>query len=928
MMSQSARFFAAVLFGGLVTTSGMAAEYRQVIDYEAYPGVPFGIARVHVKYLSESVNPGDSTSGDSPDAGRPSQRVEFRFSSDDRPGQYIDRPVRILDDNERVFYPAVTRGDATSGFASQYTVHFLFRGPQPLEIELVDRRRSSLKLELNDADEDRYEKSKKSWWSAYKRQFADQNGQQHRGHEIYLQSMLARRLDLPMPRPRAGWESELAAQGIGQEWTRLIALVTGMKSIEATMAVDSFRDDSTEPQVADQHLPTAAAIPPVEYPEVADDVVIEPLARVIPEECYYVRCRSFADYVELRSVVQSAGALFAGATTPVPLGHGVREKLELQLALTENAAARVLAEGLVEDMALIGTDFFFREGPSFGVVFHLKEGTVERAAFRALVNGQRQAAAARPSVSRAILANRGNRFDVDALTSPDNSVRSFMVDRGEFVLLTNSHYIAERFSTRAKVDSNLAELGEFRYARSQFNLSNDYPQFIYLSDPFFRKFIGSHYRVEMSRRLRSKVDLESVGYAQLCARAEGQPDDSIDALIEGGFLTRKVLNRPDGTRPVLTESGPIDSLRGGTGRLLPIPDVEIEMVTAREASLYRKFASKYAAIWRRMDPVIVAINKKKQGERETLVFDVAITPYARREYPILSFISMLLPDKGVQPQRVQLATGDLLNAQISVSDVFLTNSRQMLTAFAGVRDVELPVTLKNGELDADQATELLNHEMPFYVGLTGSAEAVNQLFQFVGGGQFKDADPDENGYVESKGGFFRRWDDGRWIAGSENLDLLKEVTPNLQVEDTERLSIIRVKVADLAKAKVRQGVETAAYWWIRNTSASAAKYLDEVGQQFKLEPAKARSSIESVLGGRVTDPLGGELRLSSDPAESGTWVSSHWPQRSMTLESEVPPQFSLPLLDSIHGLEFELTAEPARQTLKVHFEILQDAGAN
>ena len=118
------------------------------------------------------------------------------------------------------------------------------------------------------------------------------------------------------------------------------------------------------------------------------DVEIEPLARHVPAECFYLRCGSFANFQWLRTTVETWGGNLRDLVAIRGLDYDIRGRLEHQLALRETALSKLLGDAVIADVAIIGTDTFFREGAAVGVLFQARNS----AGLAAAIGSQRQEA--------------------------------------------------------------------------------------------------------------------------------------------------------------------------------------------------------------------------------------------------------------------------------------------------------------------------------------------------------------------------------------------------------------------------------------------------------------------------------------------------------------------------------------------------------
>ena len=184
---------------------------------------------------------------------------------------------------------------------------------------------------------------------------------------------------------------------------------------------------------ADQALPAATGIPPVEIGDIPDGVKIEPIAMRVPVECFYIRCGSFDNFRWLRSTVDDWGGSIRNLTAVRSVDYGIADRIERQLALKESILSKLLGAALISDVALVGTDTFFREGAAVGIIFQARNNMMLKAQ---LDNLRRQKSRSDDSASLRIVELAGRK--VSFLSSPDNSVRSFYVVDGDYHLVTTS----------------------------------------------------------------------------------------------------------------------------------------------------------------------------------------------------------------------------------------------------------------------------------------------------------------------------------------------------------------------------------------------------------------------------------------------------------------------------------------------------------
>ena len=189
---------------------------------------------------------------------------------------------------------------------------------------------------------------------------------------------------------------------------------------------------------------------------------------------------------------------------------------------------------------------FFREGASYGLLFHARNNL----ALSASLIQQRQERIAAGGVTER--EGQDRRPDVSYLASPDGTVRSYYVADGDFHFVTTSKKLVGRFLATASGRGSLGASQEFRHARV---VDAHQPRRHRLAVCVRRLFPQHHRRRSIAsrwrRRLQAAADIDLVQLARLAAAAEGQPGDTIEQLKAAGLLPPEFGPLPDGSRMVL-----------------------------------------------------------------------------------------------------------------------------------------------------------------------------------------------------------------------------------------------------------------------------------------------------------------------------------------------------------------------------------------
>jgi len=859
----------------------------QVTDVEAFAGRPFGVGRITV-------------------AVQPHRRDEpFIPLVDDR--------FALREGDRRALYPVMDRTPVKRFIRNlleiegpgRVTVYFLFRGDEPLDLALFTPEPYSTTVRparvLNRRGERQRNRLLTKWWNEYTGEIRrlEKTSEYPVLVENYLAANLARRMNLRLPR-------RMRAEDSRGELQRAVRLMVGAESISAALQQQTLLGDGLG-GVANQPLPEPVAVPSLPVPEVDPDGKLEALASHVPEECFYVRFGNFNNYLWLRQFLDRWGGDLRNMVNLRGVDHRINEKIQRQIALKETALAKVLGPTVIADVAMIGNDFFLKEGASFGMLFQARNNFALSSDF----NSKRQAVLeAEPDARMEKMEIAGR--EVSFLHTPDNRIRSFYAIDDEFHLVTTSRALVERFFEAGEGKRSLAGSPKFRYARTVRPLELDDTVFVYLSDAFFQQFTGPHYRVEMTRRAQSIAEMQLLRLARWTARAEGVEAHTIDQLVAAGLLPRRFGQRPDGSRIVTKDDELLDSRRGARGAFLPISDMHVEAVTPGEVEAYHRFAQNYRAEWGALDPVIAGIQRRQLNDSglERMVIDVQAAPYARSHYePFINFVG--------QPTRraMGIIKGDVVSLQVRTSGQGLLGLPASGTGnhlFAGIRDFRPPLLVQDNQvLPGQRRWELLRG----YIGAWPKPGILGILF-----GTNAPA-PDDQGYAQVQGfglqGWQRSWDE--FMLLSFKRDVIERVAPQVRVVEAERPAQVRFRISDLSGRQLAKAANAFGYMRARQTSVSGARLMNALADQLKVPPPESREVAEDLLDAKLQCALAGTYTLVEYPSGFQAWTSTALPKENQFLLNRVPDDYQFPLTVWFRGLKAELTVDDV--SLAAHTEL-------
>lgn len=829
------------------------------IRTEAVLGEPYGVAEVTLPVdVDQSLNPGS---------------------------------IDIEDADGRVFFPVITTGrlrELLGGVlgdqqpaTARRTVLFLFRGAGPLRVTLYVPGKTEFVVTPEAGRPREYRRMLFHWWREYNAAARQQvrDGDYPPLVETYLTSLLGRRLGLDPPLLTRVTEEK------PNELQQTLQLLLGMESLRAATMRATMAGPAGTLEVANQPVPTEIAwLPVAATPD--PNVVAEPIAMHVPESCFYIRYGSFSNYLWMDRLMSDHGGDIGSMITQ--RGHNARlsARVQTQLTLQKTALAELLGDQVISDVALIGRDLYLREGAAIGIVFEQRNAllggnfTRDRAASLAR---EKERGATDETVQ---IAGR----DVSFLSTPDNRIRSFYAVDGAYHLFTTSRWIVEAFFAAGEGKQALGRSPEFLYARTTLPVEREDTIFAFFSSTFFRGLVRPQYQIELARRMRAVTDMELIQLAQLAARAEDAPSDTIPQLVEAGLLPEGFDHRPDGTGAVLGPSEILDSQRGARGFFTPIPDVPLTAVTPSEAQAYAARAAYYATSWRRLDPLMVGVKRfalDDQG-RERLVIDAHGAPLDDAKYSRIT--SMLGP-----PTRQKIATppGTIISAQAAVRGG---------TRFPGVQ----PHLLFLGILDHPPLTDLapggilktlrILKTTPGYLGSWPRSGFLDSLPLDL------DGVPDDFGFSRLPFGIWRRQSADGFSVLALDRQLLADVTPHLRVEEVADPAQIRLAIGDLSTSQLAGYVNSLYYDRARQVSYGNARLLHTLSQQLRVPREQALQVAESLLDAELVCTVGGEYQLVDSPGGLARWQSTAWPAASGH-DAPIPQDYTAPILNWFRGLE-------------------------
>lgn len=847
-------------------------------------------------------------------AGRPYGigKLSFRLREGD---EMIDRSgaAILTEDRSRVLYPVMSRPAAAKFFQnlsgkqtvapdSIHTIWFLFHGDEPLDLVLHGSNDVARKVDVELVRDRKFQRIVKQWW----REYLDVAAQQRRWGdyppfiETYLTSMLSRRLGLPLPAEKKRFRDPL-----GESLSLLFDVETNLDR-----AIRQGMLGLADPGPANQPVPPPPPWVPTDFGDFdGRNVKVEPIARAIPAECFYLRFGTWQNQIWFKRLMQEYGGNLGRMLSVRGFESRIESKFLDQLAVESTEFDDLFGGSLIADVAVIGNDFYFQNGASIGIVFHSKSA---QALDGRLVNRRKKFAQAHRQDGCEIQMLEIGGHSVQFMKTPDNRYRSFYVMDGNAHLVTSSLSLVHRFIEAAGGKNSLADSRAFRFARHNMPLDREDTIFVFVPTEFFQRLLGPHYQIEINRRNRAVADMQIVEMAYLAARAEGIPIQDLSTLVDLGFLPERFGSRPDGSQLQRVDDHWNDSIRGRRGFFTPIPDIELLAATPQEVAEYAERSRFFMENLPGMDPMFVGIKRyQRDNHVERVVFDGRIAPFGQTKYRwLLSMLGPPMREKVIDSPRDIIR----LSASLKGSTLFGDGAPHMV--FAAIEDQLNPkVDLKPTTLL--RAVDLIK-SAPGYIVTAPSGGYLDWLPRLGG-------KPDSEGFTHSPILGIWRLQTDRMSAIAFDRDRLERLRTGMAFEPAPRPAHIRLEVGDVAHSSLRDWVNAQNYRRSWQTSIANVKLLNMLIQQFKLDPEQAREIAENLFDVRLVCALDGQYELSPTHSDRHVWCSTSWPDFH---SPEMPPDYTAPLLKWFRGMQLEVINARTQFVVHGYLDLQREASSD
>jgi len=253
------------------------------------------------------------------------------------------------------------------------------------------------------------------------------------------------------------------------------------------------------------------------------------LAKTVPHDFYYATFRSMASCLDFADYLDEVGGLVLRRYSPTSVDFRVKEKVLTQLALRVTKKARKFYDAVIDEVAVVGSDPFLREGADVTLIYKLKSPAV----FKMSIGLYRKYFEVTHGAKPREETIQG--LEVHGLVTPDRTVNAWLAHLAEdLVVLSTSRKALELvIATHQGKHPSLHDQHDFRYMRSIYPAEDETEDgFLYLSDAFIRHLVGPELRIKEARRMAEAMRIASLErYVILFHQLHGRLPGTVDEVF-------------------------------------------------------------------------------------------------------------------------------------------------------------------------------------------------------------------------------------------------------------------------------------------------------------------------------------------------------------------------------------------------------------
>ncbi len=324
---------------------------------------------------------------------------------------------------------------------------------------------------------------------------------------------------------------------------------------------------------------------------------LDPLSKLVSEDQYAVFLPSFNMLSELVSRGSDRVRPFVHWFEPQSRVTDVMGMYQSQLGLPMNALTRQVGGALVGEVAVTGSDPYFRTGTDVAVLMQSEQATVLHQAMLTLIKGQ---SAKHNDVER--IEHKVDDHTFTQWVNPSRSFSSCIAITDDAVVVSNSPYQIRRvLQCSSDRVATMHDLDEYKFFRQRYPRNSQNPKtLVVITDAAIRRWCGPQWRISASRRTRARATIAEVTMQHADALVRGTTSGKTEIYRDSQMPKAGVL--------ILTPDGVYSDEYGSLDFQTPIAEMNLTHATQKEVDLYSSWLRRYERKWRRVfDPIAIEI---------------------------------------------------------------------------------------------------------------------------------------------------------------------------------------------------------------------------------------------------------------------------------------------------------------------------------
>lgn len=339
---------------------------------------------------------------------------------------------------------------------------------------------------------------------------------------------------------------------------------------------------------------------------------LDPLSRLVAEDQYAVFLPSFDLLAEMVGRGSELARPLVHWFEPQSRVTNVLGLYQTQLGLPMNGLTRQIGGVLVGEVAVTGSDPYFRTGTDLAVLMRSEQPELLYQSVIALVKSQSSLYHAVQQVDHKVDGHVFSQW-----STPDRRLCSYVAATPDTVVVSNS--LPQMLRVLKCADGHaktMHDLDEYKFFRQRYPRSSENPKaLVVITDAAIRRWCGPQWRISASRRTRARATIAEVTMQHA------------DALVRGEVASDTVIHRnsqmPKAGTMTLMPTGVRSDEYGTLDFQTPIVEMALTRATKKEVDLYNAWRQRYERRWRRVfDPIAVEIGMKDNA----LAVDLTVIP--------------------------------------------------------------------------------------------------------------------------------------------------------------------------------------------------------------------------------------------------------------------------------------------------------------